>query len=354
MIRSITQFKNVSKIKNVSIADFLVLNAATTFRLNPIRFRGHLSRETRPVLYELNDRRKTIELNNKLKEINPIDRRSSFSDWNYEAELTALNSRLGENIPLQVLSEVFTTESHIQEEKEKQEKLNIDIQLNLKSNEELSAEGIGLLDRCLTSWLRGALPALPEQGIQAVKEYLTSEDVLTDIAFHIGCKDLIQAVEYPPLKADYAKAFQALVGALARIDVSRAETLILDLVAVQLIGKDLNEIWDVGNPMRVLSMILNNEGMGPPEPRLLWQCGPKTILSSFTVGIYSDKQLIGEYAGESLEIAEEMAARDALRNLFKTNVSHFILPTHEKFSNSVENPSVQDWKSDKLPNLVIN
>jgi len=354
MIRSITQFKNVSKIKNISIVDFLAVNAASSCTVNPVRFRSHLSREVRPVIYDLNKRRKNVELNNKLKGINPIDRRSSYSEWNYQAELAALNGRLGESIPLQMLSEVFITESHIQEEKEKQEKLNIDIKLNLKSNEELSVEGIGLLDRCLTSWLRGALPALPEQGIQAVKEYLTSEDVLSDIAFHIGCKDLIQAVEYPPLRADYAKAFQALVGALARIDLSRAETLILDLVAVQLIGKDLNEIWDVGNPLRVLSIILENEGMGPPEPRLLWQCGPKTILSSFTVGIYSDKQLIGEYAGESVEIAEEMAARDALRNLFKTNVNHFILPTHEKFTNSEENPTVQDWKSDKLPNLVIN
>jgi len=354
MIRSITQFKNVSKIKNISIVDFLAVNAASSCTVNPVRFRSHLSREVRPVIYDLNKRRKNVELNNKLKGINPIDRRSSYSEWNYQAELTALNGRLGESIPLQMLSEVFITESHIQEEKEKQEKLNIDIKLNLKSNEELSVEGIGLLDRCLTSWLRGALPALPEQGIQAVKEYLTSEEVLSDIAFHIGCKDLIQAVEYPPLRADYAKAFQALVGALARIDLSRAETLILDLVAVQLIGKDLNEIWDVGNPLRVLSIILENEGMGPPEPRLLWQCGPKTILSSFTVGIYSDKQLIGEYAGESVEIAEEMAARDALRNMFKTNVNHFILPTHEKFTNSEENPTVQDWKSDKLPNLVIN
>jgi len=354
MIRSIAQFRNVSKIKNISIVDFLAVNAASSCTVNPVRFRSHLSREVRPVIYDLNKRRKNVELNNKLKGINPIDRRSSYSEWNYQAELTALNGRLGESIPLQMLSEVFITESHIQEEKEKQEKLNIDIKLNLKSNEELSVEGIGLLDRCLTSWLRGALPALPEQGIQAVKEYLTSEEVLSDIAFHIGCKDLIQAVEYPPLRADYAKAFQALVGALARIDLSRAETLILDLVAVQLIGKDLNEIWDVGNPLRVLSIILKNEGMGPPEPRLLWQCGPKTILSSFTVGIYSDKQLIGEYAGESVEIAEEMAARDALRNLFKTNVNHFILPTHEKFTNSEENPTVQDWKSDKLPNLVIN
>ena len=36
------------------------------------------------------------------------------------------------------------------------------------------------------------------------------------------------------------------------------------------------------------------------------------------VGVYCDKQLIGQSYGETLDIAEEMAARDALRNIFQT------------------------------------
>ena len=36
------------------------------------------------------------------------------------------------------------------------------------------------------------------------------------------------------------------------------------------------------------------------------------------VGVYCDKQLIGQSYGETLDIAEEMSARDALRNIFQT------------------------------------
>ena len=46
--------------------------------------------------------------------------------------------------------------------------------------------------------------------------------------------------------------------------------------------------------------------------------GPDTILSSHLVGLYCNKEIIGQSYGETLAIAEEMAARDALRNIFQT------------------------------------
>jgi len=354
MYRSVRKLSGLNKLINTSVTDYFWLNAnRTSISTSFTRQRSHLSREVRPVIYELNRRRDTIELNNKLKEVNPIDRRSEFLDWNFQAELGALNGRLGENIPLQVLQEVFTTDEHIIEENEKQEKLNIDIQMNIKSNTELSGEGSELIDRVVLSWLRGALPALPEEGVQAMKSYLTSAEMLAEIGFHIGFKDLILSPQYPPYQSDFAKSFQALVGALSRVDVSRAENLIRDLVVVQLVGKDLTTLWDIQLPMRLLIKILENQGRGEPEARLLWQMGPKTLLASFTVGIYSDKELIGESTGETVEIAEEMAARDALRNLFKLDASNFVLPVKQQFSDSKPNPSIQDWKGTNLPNLIV-
>jgi large subunit ribosomal protein L44 len=355
MLRTLQRLSSASRLTNTSIREYLCSNIhKASIHTSSTRPRGHNSREVRPVLYDIGQRRDVIELNNKLKEVNPIDRRSSFLDWNFEAELSALNGRLGESIPIQMLHQVFTTAEYIEEEANKQQQLNINIPLNLNSNEELSGEGVDLIDRVVASWLRGALPALPEEGVQAMKSYLTSEDLLADIGFHIGFKDLILAPEYPPLQQDFAKAFKAFVGALARTDASRAETFILDLIVTQLVGKDLTTLWDIQLPMRLLTQILQNQGRGEPESRLLWQLGPKTLLASFTVGVYSDKELIGEYSGESLEIAEEMAARDALRNLFKLDVSHFVLPVKQKFSASKPNPPIEDWTGANLPNLIIS
>ena len=43
---------------------------------------------------------------------------------------------------------------------------------NLKSNTELSVQGAELLEKVVVGWLRGALPALPEEGVQVHKEII--------------------------------------------------------------------------------------------------------------------------------------------------------------------------------------
>ena len=81
--------------------------------------------------------------------------------------------------------------------------------------------------------------------------------------------------------------------------------------------------------MRELTATLKSMGRPAPESRLLWENAPGSILASYTVGIYVDRllsqwleaefqklfgrELIGESPGETIESAEEMAARDALR-----------------------------------------
>jgi len=89
-----------------------------------------------------------------------------------------------------------------------------------------------------------------------------------------------------------ATTFEAIIAALE--DRGRAEKLVLDLLAIQLHGQDLTEIWDIADPMGVLASILKNEKRGEPEARLLWVSGKETLLACYHVGIYSDKELIGQ------------------------------------------------------------
>lgn len=49
----------------------------------------------------------------------------------------------------------------------------------------------------------------------------------------------------------------------------RAGLFVRDFVVSQLAGKNLMEIWDVKNPMGLLSSVLSMQGRGPPEPRYL-------------------------------------------------------------------------------------
>ena len=103
--------------------------------------------------------------------------------------------------------------------------------------------------------------------------------------------------EYPPSVKTMSDTFKALMCALRQSPddgEKRAERLVLDIVSTQLDGKDINDIWDVENPMGVVSQILEKHGLPEPESRLLWVTGENTIMACYHVGVYSDQQLIGK------------------------------------------------------------
>ena len=50
-------------------------------------------------------------------------------------------------------------------------------------------------------------------------------------------------------------------------DVKRAENFVQDIILPQLVGKDINEMWHLVNPMGLLSAMLTSQGRGEPESR---------------------------------------------------------------------------------------
>jgi large subunit ribosomal protein L44 len=64
--------------------------------------------------------------------------------------------------------------------------------------------------------------------------------------------------------------------------------------------------------------------------RLLWATGASTPTGAFVVGLYIDQKFFAKGSGETLDIAEEMAARDGLRRLFGTTEEAAPLPFGQK------------------------
>ncbi|CAG0895410.1 unnamed protein product [Darwinula stevensoni] len=253
--------------------------------------------------------------------------RSARYEWNYNAEIFAFASRLREPFNEDLLRRAFTLRSYVNKETVRREELEIPSEIQMEDNEELASRGYALVSSYVKRYLRTVLRFVPEEGIQAIHDYTTKSEVVANVASHIGVKDLILSAEYPPNEASHVKTFFALVGALeASQNTKHAELFVQDFLLTQLADKDLFEMWELKNPMGLLASILKREGRGEPEVRLLRQAGPDTILAVFWVGIYSDQILIGQGPGESLEIAEEMAARDALRRLFHLEDSASPLP----------------------------
>ncbi|GFR57735.1 39S ribosomal protein L44, mitochondrial-like [Elysia marginata] len=248
--------------------------------------------------------------------------RSEWTNWNYDAEIYAFGQRLGEEFDESTLRQAFINRSYVEGERKKRADLGIDtdaVPLQLEDNSELAEEGFALMSSYLKVYLRNIYPYMFEEGISAVHNYLTTDEMLAHIAKHIGCEDLILSEEFPVLASTLSTVFKAVVGALFNDKgQEQAERFVRDFVIPQLIEKDINELWHITNPMGLLKAVLALSGKEEPEPRLLWKSGANTIMSLYWVGIYSDREFIAKSPGETVSIAEEMAAREALKKIMKT------------------------------------
>lgn len=285
------------------------------------------------------------------QEIKFDTRRSRMTEWNYSAELYAFGARLGETFDEHLLREAFTSPEYIATESAKRKEMGVDeANLELSNYRNLASIGEQIIAEYSSAFIRYSLPHFPEEGVKAIRDYLISEEVLSHVCMHLGTRDLMLHPEYPAPKQVFADVLKAIVGAISKsANQIRAEQFVQDLILVQLIGKDVNELWDVVDPMGQLASILAREGRGEPEPRLLRKTGQNTIMACYEVGIYLNKKLIGRGPGETVEAAQEMAARDAIRRLFATRENMAPMPFGKKIAEFKELRA----RFDK-PNIDIN
>uniref|UniRef100_A0A0B6ZRL0 Large ribosomal subunit protein mL44 n=1 Tax=Arion vulgaris TaxID=1028688 RepID=A0A0B6ZRL0_9EUPU len=254
-----------------------------------------------------------------------LRRRSEWINWNYDSEIYSFGKRLGEDFQDATLRQAFIHTSYLEGEKRKRAELGIDVEavpLQLQDNIELANLGSGLISAYVKVYLRNMYPYMFEECIEAAHDYLMTEEMLCNIAKHIGCEDLILTEELPVYKSTLGITFKAVVGALLKDKgKERAEKFVRDFVLTQLVGKDITEMWELINPMGLLTAVLAVSGRGAPESRLLWKSGVSTVMSLYWVGIYSDKQLVAKSPGETVLIAEEMAAREGIKKIMKTEDS---------------------------------
>ncbi|XP_075224653.1 mitochondrial ribosomal protein L44 [Lycorma delicatula] len=288
----------------------------------------------------------------------PPIHRSALVEWNYNAELFAFSSRLSEDFDSSLLQQAFTTREYVINEIEKQRSVGIeDPQLKLIDNREMITSGEKIINAYLPRYLRLVFPKLPEEGIYAIQLHLTSEEILSYIGSNIGIGDLILTPEIPPTQSTLAKVFKAVIASLAESSgLDRANLFVRDFIMTQLIGKNINDLWEIDDPLKLLSDILERDGRKSFEPRLIGEAGRNTILAAYQVGLYVDKKLIGIGFGESIAAAKEMAARDVLQRLFETTETMRPIPFDLQICSDSSEPfanlSVHDWCEKNIKKLV--
>lgn len=280
---------------------------------NPTR---QIHRWVGPTLRELRRRREKMGPEAELP-------RSSHSDWNYNAELFAFGRRLSEQFDSSLLQQAFTHRSFIAQEEQKQTQVGIEQpELGLKDNGELIALGGSLISQYVEAFLLTALPKLPREGIGAIAERLTAEDSLAHISRHLGTKDIILAADFPISQTLLADTIKAVVGALQRSSGDeRTFLFVRDFICTQLNQQDVNEYWKIDNPLDLLKEYCQEKKLGEPEPRSIGLVGKNTLLAAHNVAIYCNKKMVGSGFGEDVDTAIDEAARDALRQLFGTELN---------------------------------
>lgn len=93
--------------------------------------------------------------------------RSTFIEWNRDAELFAFNNRLSEKFDADLLKQAFTHRSYVLREELAQKEVGIDEPfLESLDNRELIEEGLEITDTIIENYLSQVLPLAPQECIQ--------------------------------------------------------------------------------------------------------------------------------------------------------------------------------------------
>ncbi|VDM59638.1 unnamed protein product [Angiostrongylus costaricensis] len=241
---------------------------------------------------------------------------------NYDAEVYAFGHRIGASeVPPETLVNALTTESYFKRADIAEGACDATLTPTEEAydgNTKLVKKGRDELLRIVLSYLRCHLPLAPEEFIQAVAEELCSEKQLSNIAKHLGIDVIMRTGEHPPSPSSIANTFCALLAALGE---KHTKALAIDIVIPQIIDIDFADVYPLRQPLAVLTDLLVGQGAKEIEPRILRSAGTVSAQPVYVVGIYKDKsELVGQSAGETLEVAVDMAAREGLLRLWEVTV----------------------------------
>jgi ribonuclease-3 len=187
----------------------------------------------------------------------------------------------------------------------------------LESNERLEFLGDAVLGLIVSAFLYGEYEELSEGDLTRMKATLVNETVLSRAALSFGLGEYIflspeekkaGGESRPSITAD---AFEALLGAIY-LDggFEQAQKLVYKFILIDHL--DIIDDKKLHNYKGELLEYMQARGNGMPFYQVQDQIGPDHD-KVFAVGVYVDNILLGEGRGKSKKVAEQKAAREALK-----------------------------------------
>ena len=201
--------------------------------------------------------------------------------------------------------------------------LNITNEPRINSNERLEFLGDAVLDLVVTHFLYSKFPHKTEGQLSKVKSILVSKPVLADIAVDMSLGELVMMNRGEEKTGGrqrgsiLADAFEAIIGAIY-LDAGLAEA---EKFIQQYLLSDYRKILRRGLYKHYQSILLEysqSNGEGLPDYRIVKELGPDHA-KKFVVEVWVGQIKLGEGSGKSKKIAEQEAARQAVKKL---NIEH--------------------------------
>ncbi|KAI6190404.1 Ribosomal protein L44, mitochondrial [Aphelenchoides bicaudatus] len=273
----------------------------------------------------------------------PLISRSAYPNWNYPSEISALKHRI--DVPefdTKLLVQTLTNPSFFDradvlgEASGAQPSREETIEGN-ENNTEFIDSGEHRMAWQLSSILRHRWPKAPEEFIQIVVEKLLDPSLLVTAAEHLSIQHLVRTSEFPPSVETKVDALKALVGALSP---KRVHSFICEFILPPISNFTLEDVMPFREPLPILEDYLKAEGVEEVEPRLLHSSGVDSFMPLYVVGIFADKELVGQSPGERLSIAVDLAAQDSLLKVWGVRwVEQSYNFVNSEIPNSFEKPN---------------
>ncbi len=197
--------------------------------------------------------------------------------------------------------------------------LNITNEDRIYSNERLEFLGDAVLDLVVTHYLYEKFPKRTEGELSKIKSILVSKPVLADIATQLSLGDFV-LINWGEEKTGGRKrqsilgdAMEALIGAIYLDQgLEAARAFIHDKLL-----KNFQKIIKRGlykNYKSILLEFAQSKGWDMPQYRVVREEGPDHA-KEFVIEVYLDSRKMGEGRGRSKKVAEQQAARQAVKKL---------------------------------------
>ncbi len=197
--------------------------------------------------------------------------------------------------------------------------LNLTNESRIHSNERLEFLGDAVLDLVVTHFLYTKFPNKTEGHLSKVKSVLVSKPVMADLAVDMSLGELVlmnrgeEKTGGRQRKSIIADAFEAIIGAIY-LDLGLDEAS--DFIHKYLLSeyKKILRKSLYRNYKSILLEYAQSNGAGLPEYRVVQELGPDHA-KEFVIIVSIGKERLGEGKGKSKKIAEQEAAKQAVKKL---------------------------------------